>query len=159
MAGPTRTLSLLLSPFYGREKNTLDIIQLLLNNRLMKTKHAATLFEALSAEARLDIFRLLVKYAPDGLVAGEISKHLNIPSTNLSFHLKAIVHSGLASMEREGRNTRYRANIPLMLETIAYLTAECCTGNPDQCRAWRAESGVAPEFLPACCEDKKRHRG
>ena len=121
----------------------------------MEPKTATVIFEALSSEARLAIFRLLVKYAPDGLVAGEIARMLDIPKTNLSFHLKAIVHSGLAGMEREGRNTRYRANIPLMLETVAYLTAECCSGNPDQCRAYRTESGVAPEFLPACCGDNK----
>lgn len=121
----------------------------------METKTATTIFEVLTSEARLSIFRLLVKYAPDGLVAGEIARRLDIPKTNLSFHLKTIVHSGLAGMEREGRNTRYRANIPLMLETIAFLTAECCSGNPDQCRAYRAESGIAPEFLPTCCNDKK----
>lgn len=118
----------------------------------MKTKTAITIFEVLTSEVRLGIFRLLVKYAPDGLVAGEISRMLDIPKTNLSFHLKAIMHSGLVSMEREGRNTRYKANIPLMLETIAYLTAECCSGNPDQCQKYRLESGVAPKFLPKCCE-------
>ena len=121
----------------------------------METRTATTIFEALTSEVRLSIFRLLVKYAPDGLVAGEISRTLDIPKTNLSFHLKIIVHSGLAGMEREGRNTRYKANIPLMLETIAYLTAECCSGNPEQCRTYRMESGIAPEFLPASCENKK----
>jgi len=121
----------------------------------METKTAVTIFEVLTSEARLSIFRLLVKYAPDGLVAGEIARMLNIPKTNLSFHLKTIVYSGLASMAREGRNTRYRANIPLMLETVAYLTAECCSGKPGQCRSFRTESGVAPEFLPNCCEDKQ----
>jgi DNA-binding transcriptional ArsR family regulator len=121
----------------------------------METKHAAAIFEALSSESRLDIFRLLVKYAPDGLVAGEIARHLGIPSTNLSFHLKAIVHSGLAGVEKEGRYLRYRANIPLMLEIIAYLTSECCSGHPDQCARYRAESGVAPEMLPTCCEPSK----
>ena len=121
----------------------------------METKTATTIFEVLTSEARLAVFRLLVKHAPGGLVAGEIARMLDIPKTNLSFHLKTIVYSGLISMEREGRNTRYRANIPLMLEAIAYLTAECCTGNPDQCRSWRTESGIAPEFLPTCCEIKK----
>ena len=121
----------------------------------MEIKTATIVFEALTSEARLAIFRLLVKYAPDGLIAGEISRRLDIPKTNLSFHLKTIVHSGLASMERQGRNTRYKANIPLMLETIAYLTAECCAGNPERCREYRAESGVAPEFLPDCCKNEK----
>jgi len=121
----------------------------------METKAATTIFEALTSEARLAIFRLLVKYAPDGLIAGEISRMLDIPKTNLSFHLKNIVHSGLASMEREGRNTRYKANIPLMMETIAYLTAECCTGHPDHCCGFQAKDEIMPEFLPICCKDKK----
>ncbi|MDR2015029.1 MAG: helix-turn-helix domain-containing protein [Azoarcus sp.] len=121
----------------------------------METKTATTIFEVLTSEARLAIFRLLVKYAPDGLVAGEISRMLDIPKTNLSFHLKTIIHSGLASMRREGRNTRYKANIPLMLETIAYLTAECCSGNTEQCQGFRAKSGVAPAFLPTCRKDEK----
>lgn len=140
---------------FGIFQQYVDIVQLVLNNYSMKAKTATIIFEALTSEVRLSIFRLLVKYAPGGLVAGEIARMLDIPKTNLSFHLKTIVHSGLASMEREGRNTRYRASIPLMLETIAYLTAECCSGNPGQCRAYRAESDVAPEFLPACCENKK----
>ena len=130
--------------------STLDIVQLVLNGCPMETKKATQVFEALTSEARLCIFRLLVKHAPDGLVAGELSRLADIPKTNLSFHLKTLVHCGLASVEREGRNTRYRANIPLMLETISYLTAECCSAHPEQCRAYRRESGVAV-FLPDCC--------
>lgn len=108
----------------------------------------------MSAE-RLAIFRLLVKHAPEGLVAGEISQLTGIPKSNLSFHLKAIASSGLVSMEREGRNTRYRASIPLILEVIAYLTSECCSGNPDYCRQCRTESNVEPNLLPTCCENRE----
>lgn len=133
---------------------TLDIVQLVLNDCPMETKKATQVFEALTSEARLCIFRLLVKHAPDGLVAGELSRLADIPKTNLSFHLKTLVHSGLASVEREGRNTRYRANIPLMLETIGYLTAECCSGHPEQCSAYRRESCVDAAFLPTCCGGK-----
>ena len=121
----------------------------------MKTTRATSIFEALSSAARLDIFRLLVKHAPDGLVAGEIAKLLGIPPTNLSFHLKTLLHSGLAGMEKEGRFWRYRANIPLMLETIAYLTAECCSGHPEQCQCYRTASGVSPHFLPPVVDGGK----
>ena len=114
----------------------------------MESKTAANIFEALSSEVRLDLFRLLVKNAPQGLVAGEIARQLDIPSTNLSFHLKAVVHSGLVTVEKEGRFMRYKASIPLMLEVIAYLTAECCSANPGECQRFRAASGVAPGFLP-----------
>ena len=113
----------------------------------MNPKTAAAIFEMLASEPRLAVFRLLVKYAPDGLVAGEISRLLDIPKTNLSFHLKTIVHCGLADTEREGRNIRYRANIALMQETIAYLTEECCTGNPGRNRV---KNGAVNEKSSVC---------
>lgn len=114
----------------------------------MESRKASSIFEALSSDVRLDVFRLLVKNAPDGLVAGDISRLLDIPATNLSFHLKALVQSGLVTVEREGRYMRYKASIPLMLDIIAYLTSECCSGNPECCRRFRRESHVAPCFLP-----------
>lgn len=116
----------------------------------MKTSEASRVFEALAADIRLDVFRLLVKNAPEGLVAGDIAKLLDIPATNLSFHLKAIVHAGLASVDREGRFQRYKANIPLMLDVIAYLTAECCSDHPEVCQRYRAQSGVPLHLLPEC---------
>lgn len=124
------------------------MFQELLNYPLMESRRAGKIFEALSSDVRLDVFRLLVKSAPDGLVAGDIAKSLGIPATNLSFHLKALVQSGLVTVEREGRFLRYRASIPLMLEVIAYLTSECCSGRPECCRKFREQSGVDLRFLP-----------
>lgn len=115
----------------------------------MQSTHASKLFEALSSDVRLDLFRLLVKHAPDGLVQGDIARELDIPASNLSFHLKTIVQSGLVDVEREGRYMRYKANIALMLEVIAYLTAECCSGKPDACQRFRDASDVRPGILPA----------
>lgn len=137
--------------FVGLIFSGLDINQIVLNYHFMKTNEATKIFEALSSDVRLDLFRLLVKNAPDGLVAGEISSQLDIPSTNLSFHLKAVVHSGLVSVEREGRFMRYRANIPMMLDMVAYLTSECCSDNPEQCQKFRDASAVAPDLLPKRC--------
>ena len=98
----------------------------------METIDAASVFETLGSEARLSILRLMVKYAPDGLFAGDIARMAGIPKNNLSFHLKTIVNSGLAYMFKEGRNIRYRADTGLMLKAIAFLTAECCRGHaPD----------------------------
>lgn len=103
----------------------------------MKIKTATTIFEVLASEVRLSIFRLLVKYAPEGLVAGEISQ-MDIPKTNLSFHLKNIMYSGLVSMEREGRNTRYRANDFIDAGNHSYLASECCSAIlPTASRTWR----------------------
>ena len=99
---------------------------------------ATTIFESLSSGVRLDVFRLLVKQGLNGMVAGEIATTLDVPPTNLSFHLKAMTQARLLSVGQEGRYQRYRANIPLMLDMIAYLTEECCSGNPQQCVDVRA---------------------
>ena len=97
-------------------------------------KHTATkLFESLSSGVRLDIYRLLVKCGQDGMVAGQIAATLDLPPNNVSFHLKGMNHAGLVTVEQEGRFQRYRANLPQMLELIAYLTEECCAGHPEQC--------------------------
>ena len=122
----------------------------------METKQATTIFEALSSGVRLDLFRLLVKYAPEGLVAGEIAKHLNVTNTNLSFHLKELLYANLVTMQKEGRFLRYRANIPAMLETIAYLTAECCSAHPEQCHDYRAASYASPTVLLGCGATQKK---
>ena len=100
---------------------------------------ATTVFESLASGVRLDIYRLLVKAGPAGLVAGEIGIALAVPPTNLSFHLKALTHAQLVSVVQEGRFQRYRANLALMQELIAYLTAECCAGHPEQCAEIRLE--------------------
>ncbi len=99
----------------------------------MDKQLATILFESLSSGIRLDVFRLLVKHAPTGLVAGEIATELQLPPTNLSFHLKAMTHSGLVHVTQEGRYQRYRARLTLMQALVDYLMAECCTGRPECC--------------------------
>ena len=99
----------------------------------MEPKTATTVFESLASGVRLDIFRLLVRMNPQGMVAGEIATTLGVPPTNLSFHLKAMAHAGLVAATQVGRFQRYRANLPLMLDLITYLTDECCGGRPELC--------------------------
>ncbi|HAL38610.1 MAG TPA: transcriptional regulator [Polaromonas sp.] len=107
----------------------------------MEQQKAVTIFESLSSGVRLDVYRLLVKQGPEGMVAGDIAAKLELPPTNLSFHLKALTHAQLVSVEQEGRYQRYRANIPLMVEVIGYLTDECCAGRPEQCMDTSALAG------------------
>lgn len=76
---------------------------------------------------------LLAAYPDAGLVAGEIARLLDIPATNLSFHLRELTACGLVTVEREGRYQRYRADIALIRGVIAYLTEECCTGRQGGC--------------------------
>src|SRR5512133_823468 len=99
----------------------------------MEKASATAVFESLASGIRLDASRLLVRKGPEGLVAGAIASALDLPSTNLSFPLKALTQARLVTVEQEGRFQRYRANMSLMLDLIAYLTAECCAGDPGQC--------------------------
>jgi DNA-binding transcriptional ArsR family regulator len=97
----------------------------------MRKDTATQVFESLASGIRLDVYRLLVKAGPQGMVAGQIASSLAIVPNNLSFHLKAMIHAGLLSVEQEGRFQRYRANISLMVELITFLTEECCSGHPE----------------------------
>ncbi len=99
----------------------------------MERDTAVTLLGSLASGLRLDLFRLLVRQAPNGLVAGEIATALSLPATNTSFHLKALTQAGLLSVMQEGRFLRYRANLSVVTELIGYLTDECCAGNPGAC--------------------------
>lgn len=120
----------------------------------MEKNIATSIFESLSSGVRLDVFRLLVKKGREGMVAGEISTTLNVPPTNLSFHLKALTQTGLLTVEQEGRFQRYRANIPLMLDLIAYLTEECCAGHPEECVEMLEASGCCDPLLPPILANK-----
>ncbi|QDQ26089.1 helix-turn-helix transcriptional regulator [Chitinimonas arctica] len=90
-------------------------------------------FEALSSSARLDVYLLLVAAGPNGLVAGELASRLDLPPSNLSFHLKNLSQAGLVTVAQEGRFQRYRANLVLMRDVTRFLADHCCGGHPEQC--------------------------
>ena len=114
----------------------------------MDKNTATVVFESLSSGVRLDVYRLLVKAGTEGLVAGEIATALEIPANNLSFHLKGMAHAGLVTATQEGRFQRYRANLALMLELVAYLTQECCAGQPELCGVFSADA-ICPQAVDA----------
>ncbi len=96
----------------------------------METKNAVTALSALAQESRLAIYRLLVQAGPAGLAAGQISTQTAIPPSSLSFHLKELAHAGLVTPRQEGRFVFYTANFAAMNELLAFLTENCCGGNP-----------------------------
>ena len=81
-------------------------------------------------------------------MSGDIAKALDIPLTNTSFHLKTLVQAKLAVVEQQGRFQRYRANIPQMLQVIAYLTENCCANEPGACQSMRDEIPGLETVLP-----------
>ena len=114
----------------------------------MQKTSATRIFGSLSSGIRLDVYRLLVRHGADGLVAGRIAEALDVPPTNLSFHLKAMTHAGLLTVEQEGRFQRYRANLAVMTSLIGYLTDECCAGHPEQCAQLPSRARGAKRIRP-----------
>ncbi len=96
----------------------------------MEDKTAVRALAALAQEGRLRIFRALVGAGPQGLTPGDLSATLAVPASTLSFHLKELVHAGLVTQERLGRNLIYRPQLQHMAALLAYLTAHCCQGLP-----------------------------
>lgn len=97
----------------------------------MEEKTAVTSLAALAQAMRLRIFRALVGAAPTGMTPGALSATLGVPASTLSFHLKELMHAGLVSQAREGRNLIYQPSIAHMNALLAYLTAHCCQGHPE----------------------------
>ena len=106
--------------------------------------------ESLGSGVRLDIFCLLVQAGQEGRVAGEIAEALDIPPTNLSFHLKGMLQASLVSVRQEGRYLRYRANVPHMLRVLAFVMENCARAEAGagSCVAARQRSGAATPPQP-----------
>ncbi|QYF94882.1 metalloregulator ArsR/SmtB family transcription factor [Massilia sp. PAMC28688] len=96
----------------------------------MDTSQALAALTGLAQESRLAVFRLLVKLGPAGMAATRIAEELGIPSSSLSFHLKELSHAGLISARQESRFIIYSANFEAMNSLLAFLTENCCGGNP-----------------------------
>ena len=94
----------------------------------MEEQAAVASLAALAQGMRLRLFRVLIGAAPLGMTPGELSATLDVPGSTLSFHLKELMHAGLVTQEREGRNLIYRPSITQMNELLTYLTAHCCQG-------------------------------
>ncbi|WP_175949429.1 ArsR/SmtB family transcription factor [Burkholderia vietnamiensis] len=95
-----------------------------------RNKKTIAALAALAHESRLAVFRALVQAGPEGLPAGQIATLLEVPPSSLSFHLKELAHAQLVTSRREGRFVFYCANFATMNCLLAYLTENCCGGNP-----------------------------
>jgi DNA-binding transcriptional ArsR family regulator len=94
----------------------------------MDERSAVASLAALAQGMRLRVFRALVGAGPQGMTPGALAATLDVPASTLSFHLKELMHAGLVSQQRDGRNLIYRPSIGQMNDLLAYLTAHCCHG-------------------------------
>ena len=99
----------------------------------MDKQQAIAVLSALAQDTRLDIFRYLIVAGSQGVAAGQIGEHLNVPWATLSFHLKTLQQAGLLARKRESRSIIYSANFTTMEALMAYLMENCCQGHPEAC--------------------------
>ena len=92
------------------------------------TKAAAGRLAALGHEARLSVYRLLVRAGTEGLTVGEIVEALDMPASTLAHHLRALVRAGLVVQEKRGREVLNRPDFEVMNALVGFLADECCTG-------------------------------
>lgn len=111
----------------------------------MKSKQALAAFGALSQETRLEVFRQLVRLAPDAIPAGELAGDLDVPQSTLSSHLAILQRAGLVQSERDGRIIRYSADLDGARRLIEFMVKDCCRGHPERCNQ------LIKALLPTCC--------
>lgn len=99
---------------------------------------------ALAQSTRLDAFRLLVRHEPDGLAAGEIARHLDVPQNTMSVHLATLARAGLIRSERRSRVINYRADLDQLKILTLFLVKDCCGGRAELCEP------LIAELIPCC---------
>lgn len=114
----------------------------------MEKSNAIEALTALAQEARLDVYRLLVRQGPRGMAAGSVAAELDIPAATLSFHLTTLRHAGLVEKRREGRQVFYSARFETISDLMGFLMENCCQDNPRACAfldELRLETFCAPK--------------
>lgn len=93
----------------------------------METKEIIKIFEALSQENRLRIFRIMVEHSKDGITPTEIIKIMGgVPKNTLSFHLNALMQANLCSFEKQGKSIIYKPNCCAVKAAAHFLLKDCC---------------------------------
>jgi DNA-binding transcriptional ArsR family regulator len=113
----------------------------------MKSEEAVHALGALASEARLAVFRLLVKRGPEGYTPTELIERLDIPAPTLSFHLKELANAELVVSRREGRNLFYSPNFAHMHALVSFLSENCCS---------LADEACGPNCQPLAAAPQKR---
>lgn len=82
------------------------------------------IFEALAQTTRLEAYRLLLRYLPYGLPAGDIARLLAVPHNTLSTHIAHLERAGLVLGRREGRSVIYAANSSKLGHVLTTMLAD-----------------------------------
>ncbi|MDR7124452.1 metalloregulator ArsR/SmtB family transcription factor [Pseudotabrizicola sp. 4114] len=97
----------------------------------MEQNRAAHAFATLGHPGRLAVFRLLMRFAPQGVRPTEIAEALGLKQNTLSHHLADLTASGLVTVTRRGRSLFYSVDIDATEGLIGYLALDVGRARPD----------------------------
>lgn len=120
----------------------------------MKSNEAIAALSALASEARLAVFRLLVRRGPAGYTPTDLVRRLGVPAPTLSFHLRELASAELVTSRREGRNLFYSPNLGRMNTLVSFLTEHCCVLADEDCGA-NCQPLAAPGPAAAAAKRKR----
>jgi predicted transcriptional regulator len=87
----------------------------------MEQAEAIAALGALAQVTRLQLYRLLLTRGASGASAGIIAERLGLAPSSLSFHLTELVHAGLITQTRAGRQLIYAAQPSIMSALLRFL--------------------------------------
>ena len=117
----------------------------------MESNGAVRRLAALAQDARLEVFRVLVKAGPEGMAAGEIARNLDTAPNTMSAQLLVLSNAGLISARRDGRSIIYSVDYAAMSDLLVFLTEDCCAGRSEIC-------APLAEVAMSCCKPSKGAR-
>jgi protein-tyrosine-phosphatase/DNA-binding transcriptional ArsR family regulator len=105
----------------------------------MDVNTAAPAFSTLGHPGRLAVFRLVMRFAPQGVRPTEIARALDLRQNTLSHYLADLAAAGLVRAERQGRSLYYAADLDMTEALLGYLALDVGRARPDL---------LAPLLLP-----------
>lgn len=97
----------------------------------MKQFDAPLAFFTLGHPGRLAVFRLLMRFAPQGVRPTEIAAALGLKPNTLSHHLADLAAAGLVTVTRQGRSLLYAVDLAATEALIGYLALDVGRARPD----------------------------
>ncbi len=97
----------------------------------MELSRAIDAFATLGHPGRLAVFRLLMRFAPQGVRPTEMSQALGLKANTLSHHLSDLSAAGLVRVERRGRSLHYSVDLETTEALVGYLALDVGRARPD----------------------------
>lgn len=114
----------------------------------MEQNRATQAFATLGHPGRLAVFRLLMRFAPQGVRPTEIAGALGLKQNTLSHHLADLTTSGLVQVTRAGRSLFYAVDLDTTEALIGYLALDVGRARPDLIAPLLATRKDTPQMDP-----------